>query len=231
MPVTKRKGKYYWGGKGPFDSRKEAQSVQRAAFASGYEKMIGSPVGASDEGVRPNTAQDVANREKRLTKEDGGAATVFTSSDAGIFTPTHGGHGVRSMSRNQQKKKKKRTGPERIANFLDNRSPHTFTKGLDDLNEFVKSAFPSDNFESANRMTNPKRIDWKKKNGYDNDKNIAHTHMPEGQFYKDRGSSYASVAGGPAEQEPKYVEHGKNKSVDREKWSEYTLAHQDDMEK
>ena len=84
MPVTKRDGKYYWGSKGPFDSRKEAQAVQRAAFASGYEKMVGNPVGASDEGVKPNTAQDVADREKRLTKEDG-AATVFTSSDAGIF--------------------------------------------------------------------------------------------------------------------------------------------------
>ena len=70
MPVTKRDGKYYWGSKGPFDSRKEAQAVQRAAFASGYEKMVGNPVGASDEGVKPNTAQDVADREKLLIYHD-----------------------------------------------------------------------------------------------------------------------------------------------------------------
>ena len=236
MPITKRNGKYYWGGKGPFDSRKEAQSVQRAAFASGYEKMVGSPVGATDEGVRPNTAQDVANREKRLTKEDGGAATVFTSSDAGIFTPTHGGHGVHAMSRNQQKKRKKRTGPERIAGFLDDRTPHVFTKELAALNAFVKSAFPSDNFESANRMTNPKRINWKKTaagapKADDTQHAIAHNTLPEGQFYKDRGTAYLSVAGGPADQEPKYVEHDKNKSVDKDKSSEAMLAHQHDMEK
>jgi len=232
MPITKRNGKYYWGGKGPFDSRKEAQSVQRAAFASGYEKMVGSPVGASDEGVKPNTAQDVANREKRLTKEDAGAATVFTSSDAGIFTPTHGGQGVHPMARNQQKKHKKRTGVEKLASFMDERSPHVFSKDLDSLNGFIdKSAFPSDNFESQNRMNNPKRLDWKKKKANDTEKAIGHNNLPQGQFYKDRGTAYLSVAGGPADQEPKYVEHDKNKSVDKDKSSETMLAHQNDMEK
>ena len=230
MPVTKRDGKYYWGSKGPFDSRKEAQAVQRAAFASGYEKMVGNPVGASDEGVKPNTAQDVADREKRLTKEDG-AATVFTSSDAGIFTPTHGGHGVHSMSRHQQKKKKKRSGPEKVAMFLDDKSPHTFTKELQALKDFEKSAFPSDNFESQNRMNNPKRLDWQKKKANDAEKAVAHTHNPPAQFYKDRGASYSSVAGGPANQQAKYVERDRNRSGDREKWGDYTLAHQDDMEK
>ena len=235
MPVTKRNGKYYWGSKGPFDSRKKAESVQQAAHASGYEKMVGSPVGATDEGQKPNTAQDVANREKHLRKEgegDGGGGTVFTSSDAGIFTPTHGGHGVRPMSRNQQKKHKKRTGVEKLASFMDERSPHVFSKDLDSLNSFIdKSAFPSDNFESQNRMNNPKRLDWKKKKANDTEKAIGHNNLPQGQFYKDRGTAYLSVAGGPADQEPKYVEHDKNKSVDKDKSSETMLAHQNDMEK
>ena len=226
MPITKRNGKYYWGDKGPFESRKKAEEVQQAAHASGYEKMVGSPVGATDEGQKPNTAQDVANRERLISKEgDGG--TVFTSSDAGIFTPTHGGGG-----RHQQHKKKKRTGIEKVAAFMDDKSPHVFSKSVDELNEFLnKSAFPSDNFESQNRMNNPKRIDWKKKKADDTEKAVAHTHNPPMQFYKDRGTSYASVAGGPADQEPKYVERSKNKSGDKEKWDEYTVAHQEDMEK
>jgi len=231
MPITKRNGKYYWGSKGPFNSRKEAKSVQQAAYASGYEKMVGSPVGASSEGVKPNTAQDVANREKRLTKEDGGTATVFTSSDAGIFTPTHGGQGVRPMSSNQQKKHKKRTGVEKLASFMDERSPHVFSKDLDSLNSFIdKSGFPSDNFESQNRMNNPKRLDWKKKKDDDTQHSVAYNQLPEGQFYKDRGPAYLSVAGGPADQEPKYVERSKN-NQDKEKWSESMIAHQNDMEK
>ena len=196
---------------------------------TGYEKMVGNPLGASDEGVKPNTAQDVANREKRLAKEGEGegGGTVFTSSDAGIFTPTYGGGG-----RHQQKKHKKRTGVEKLASFMDERTPHVFSKDLDSLNSFIdKSAFPTDNFESQNRMNNPKRLDWRKKKTDDTQHAVAHNTLPEGQFYKDRGASYASVAGGPADQEPQYVERSKNRSVDKEKWSSNMLAHQDDMEK
>ena len=36
MPVTQRKGEWYWGSKGPYKSRKQAEEVQRAAYASGY---------------------------------------------------------------------------------------------------------------------------------------------------------------------------------------------------
>ena len=37
MPITRRGGKYYWGSKGPFASRKKAEDVARAAHASGYQ--------------------------------------------------------------------------------------------------------------------------------------------------------------------------------------------------
>ena len=40
MPITKRNGKYYWGSKGPFDSRKKAEEVAQAAHASGYEGSV-----------------------------------------------------------------------------------------------------------------------------------------------------------------------------------------------
>lgn len=37
MPLTHRKDGWYWGSKGPFDSKAKALSVARAAFASGYK--------------------------------------------------------------------------------------------------------------------------------------------------------------------------------------------------
>ena len=215
MPITRRNGKYYWGSKGPFNSRAEAEEVSGAAHASGYEeKMVNSPVGASDEGQRTPSAGEIA-RHERLNKEDGGgegAGTVFTSADAGVFTPTFGGDGVRA----QQKKPKKRTGIERVSRFVDGGTPQVFSNSLTDLNDFLdKSAFPSDNFEAQNRMNNPKRLDWKKKKD-DSEHAVSHDTLPEGQFYK--------------EEPPEYVERSKN-NQEKEKWDEYTLAHQGDTEK
>jgi len=38
MPIRKRKDGYYWGKRGPFKTKKKAQQVARAAYASGYKK-------------------------------------------------------------------------------------------------------------------------------------------------------------------------------------------------
>lgn len=38
MPVIKRGGKYFWGSKGPFDSREKAEAVGRAARAAGFKE-------------------------------------------------------------------------------------------------------------------------------------------------------------------------------------------------
>ena len=64
-------------------------------------------------------------------------------------------------------------------------------------------------------MNNPKRLSWKKKND-DTQHAVAQNELPEGQFYK--------------EDPPEYVERAKNVN-DKEKYSSYTLAHQEDMEK
>jgi hypothetical protein len=40
MPIRKTGNKYYWGSKGPFDSRKKAEEVAQAAHASGYEGSL-----------------------------------------------------------------------------------------------------------------------------------------------------------------------------------------------
>lgn len=37
MPSHKKDGKWYWGSKGPFDSKEQADAVGRAAYANGYD--------------------------------------------------------------------------------------------------------------------------------------------------------------------------------------------------
>jgi hypothetical protein len=37
MPLMHKKDGWYWGSKGPFQSKAKALSVARAAFASGYK--------------------------------------------------------------------------------------------------------------------------------------------------------------------------------------------------
>lgn len=37
MPLRKVKGKWYWGSKGPFASKKKALQVAKAAYAHGYK--------------------------------------------------------------------------------------------------------------------------------------------------------------------------------------------------
>lgn len=36
MPVHQKDGKWYWGGKGPFESKEKAEEVEQAAYANGY---------------------------------------------------------------------------------------------------------------------------------------------------------------------------------------------------
>lgn len=36
MPVHQKDGKWYWGSKGPFDTKEKAEEVERAAYANGY---------------------------------------------------------------------------------------------------------------------------------------------------------------------------------------------------
>ena len=38
MPITKTSKGWKWGSKGPFKTKKKAQQVARAAYASGYKE-------------------------------------------------------------------------------------------------------------------------------------------------------------------------------------------------
>ena len=50
-----------------------------------------------------------------------GGGTVFTSTDAGIFTPTHGGG-------KKKKKKDKTSGIHRLADFINDNTPEIKSK-------------------------------------------------------------------------------------------------------
>ena len=38
MPVIKRNGKFFWGSKGPFDTREKAEEIGRAIIAAGFSE-------------------------------------------------------------------------------------------------------------------------------------------------------------------------------------------------
>lgn len=42
MPIRKTDKGWYWGSKGPFDTKAKAQAVARAAYASGYREQEGN---------------------------------------------------------------------------------------------------------------------------------------------------------------------------------------------
>ena len=114
MPISERNGKWYWGSKGPFNSRKKAEEVAQAAHASGYEKLLKEGDGGA--GL------------------DGLSGVVFTSENAGIFTPTHGGSKTTRKERKHIKRghdekrkkllgKQKKSGVERLEQFVKEGSP------------------------------------------------------------------------------------------------------------
>ena len=203
MPVTQRKGEWYWGSKGPYKSRKQAEEVQRAAYASGYgvqQNIEKIETGAPMDGTkRQLTATEIREQERKIQKhylhpntedwakapgehtrgagpyvdddpshqrgkqkppappqahshthshqihkEDGGGegfgGTAFTSTNAGIFNPTFG------------EKKKKKTGVERLHDFVTDSSP---------LKLNVEKMHSHGTV--ANGKMGPVRIDWDKR--------------------------------------------------------------------
>jgi len=186
MPITQRKGKWFWGGQGPFDSQEKAEEVAQAAHASGYQKVEKIATGAPMDGAgRKPTVTELQRQDRglekhylldesegstqsprgkskppsaptshshthshHLHKEDGGTAgsesfggTVFTSSNAGIFNPTFG---------EKKKKDKKKSGIERLNDFVTDNSP-------------IKLSKQEWNATGGAGHTGPIRIDWDKR--------------------------------------------------------------------
>lgn len=78
--------------------------------------------------TNPRGQDDSYKREKKKLRKEGdgggatsgsfgdGGGTVFTSTNAGIFTPTHGGGGKKQKAR-------KKTGVDKLADFISDNSP------------------------------------------------------------------------------------------------------------
>ena len=169
MPITQRGDKWYWGSKGPYNSRKQAEEVQRAAYAAGYgvqqiKKMeMGAPM---DGEKRSLTVAELEKKKKQLIKEgdgggDGFAGTAFTSEGAGIFDPTFGGKG-----------KKKKTGIERLEEFIRDRTPIKL-----DMNKMESHG------TVANGKMGPARIDWSKRTI--DEENVQKVTEHEGEYNQD----------------------------------------------
>jgi len=105
---------------------------------------------------------------KKIKKEggDGGAfggGTVAVSSNAGFFTPTYGGNG--------RKKRRKRTGVDKLADFVTDNSPErkmVKKSGVKELINWVKKEYKQQAtvFPSGD-IINPQiaRVDYKKRWG------------------------------------------------------------------
>lgn len=136
MPISQRNGKWYWGSKGPFDSRQKAEEVAQAAHASGF-------VGKFMEFMKENGGGD------------GGGGGAFMSADVG--TPTYGSNRKKKKKRSRKLKKtddlmfvstvdadeafkndkerlKTKTGVERADKFLNEFSPEMKAIDEDDNN-------------------------------------------------------------------------------------------------
>ena len=156
MPIKKTNKGWYWGSKGPFDSKKKAQKVAQAAYASGYQKSF----------ENGNITKLLESILQDLKKENGGfngsSGTVFTSTNSGIFTPTYGS----SKSTRKRKKKinakkkgqglisgKKTSGVEKLQRWMSDKSP------VKKLKKGIKKSIETN---TGSEVHNPMRIDWQK---------------------------------------------------------------------
>ena len=149
MPIRQKKGKWYWGTQGPFDSKKKAQEVARAAHASGYTKKASDPSSIGSRGMGYDTPITSTEMRRRL------ATSILK-------------YGVQDFGNPQADSLKR--GAEKPKGWKRNNAhvPQKDETSMDKLTAFVKfdqqrstnhPAYPS-NYQGK---LGPKRIDWRKK--------------------------------------------------------------------
>jgi len=135
--------------------------------------------------ARENPKKAIAKLQKFLLKEgavggegggfDGLSDTVFTSTNAGIFTPTYGGKGTKKKyNRNHKRQdakrrklmgKEKKSGVERLVQYLYDGSPHLAKAGKMGLAPGLNDSMTGDGATAhagKNRVHSPMRLNWKK---------------------------------------------------------------------
>lgn len=91
MPIRHVKGKgWYWGSKGPFASRKKAEEVARAAYASGYHEKAKGWL----QGMRKHADHDQSDHGNwaRAGERAPGAALSTLRSEGGFTLDEESGH-------------------------------------------------------------------------------------------------------------------------------------------
>ena len=68
MPLVKRQSGWFWGSKGPFNSRAKALAVSRAAYASGY-KGEGNEVIAFDLSESQDKSANISEKFKEAVRK------------------------------------------------------------------------------------------------------------------------------------------------------------------
>ena len=163
MPIKKTDKGWYWGSKGPFKSKRKAQKVAQAAYASGYQKSF-------QEGNITKLLESIVHD---LKKENGGfngsGGTVFTSTNSGIFTPTYGSSkSTRKRKKNIEAKKrghelvsgKKTSGVEKLQRWMSGKSPVKKIKKDVPLSKATLTGSTSGH--QTQPVNNIMRIDWQK---------------------------------------------------------------------
>ena len=69
MPLVKRPNGWYWGSKGPFDSKTKALAVARAAYANGYKGESDTSV-ISDDSSHREIVQEYDPKIPRLMQKN-----------------------------------------------------------------------------------------------------------------------------------------------------------------
>ena len=163
MPIKRTDKGWYWGSKGPFNSKKKAEEVAQAAHASGYQKSV-------QEGNITKLLESIVHD---LKKENGGfngsGGTVFTSTNSGIFTPTYGSSkSTRKRKKNIEAKKrghelvsgKKTSGVEKLQRWMSGKSPVKKIKKDVPLSKATLTGSTSGH--QTQPVNNIMRIDWQK---------------------------------------------------------------------
>ena len=71
MPITHKKDGWYWGSRGPFETKKKAEEVRTAAYASGYVKKSWQEILKKEKSSRQKDPECYDKVKERYT-EDGG---------------------------------------------------------------------------------------------------------------------------------------------------------------
>jgi len=177
MPVRKKDGKWYWGGQGPFNSKKKAEEVAQAAYASGYTKKgwLTNPRGSTDSNKHEDAAEEERQQGFRYRKgmggwgrggqQEGTKPTIPRSKNRKLKKDMASGYGSGLNAQGDSLKRgaywDQRTNNKKTGNKKEEHEESAVQKFLkyDQGRSINHPSYPP----THSGLLGPKRIDWKKK--------------------------------------------------------------------